>query len=67
MYSVSMESTAQPKIYILWQGLSHWPSKLSWETLSTGQRHAGLIRGPPAIVWWEQCILGGDRDGLILP
>ena len=45
-------------ICILWQELSHWPSKLSRENPSTGETHAGLIRRPPAINQWEQCILG---------
>ena len=34
----------------------------SRENPSTGQRHAGLIRGPPAINQREQCILGGGRN-----
>ena len=45
-------------ICILWQELSHWPSKFSKENPSTGQTHAGLIRGPPTINQPEQCILG---------
>ena len=45
-------------ICILWQELSHWPSKFSRENPSTGQGHAGLIRGPPAVNQQEQCIMG---------
>ena len=45
-------------ICILWQELSDWSSKLSRETPSTGETHAGSIRAPPAINQQEQCILG---------
>ena len=48
-------------ICILWQELSHWSSKLSRENPSTGETHAGLMRGPPAINQQEQCILGGGE------
>ena len=49
-------------ICILWQELSHWPSLFSRENPSTGQTHAGLIRGPPAINQREQCILGAGGN-----
>ena len=34
----------------------------SRENPSTGQTHAGSIRGPPAINQQEQCILGGGGN-----
>ena len=49
-------------ICILWQELSHWPSKFSRENPSTGETHAGLIRAPPAINQRERCILGGGGN-----
>ena len=57
--TVTMALSGQPKIRILWQELSHWPSKFSRENPSTGQGHAGSVRAPPAINQQEQCILGG--------
>ena len=51
-----------PQICILWQELSHWPSKFSRENPSTGQGHAGSIRAPPAKNQQEQCILGGGGN-----
>ena len=52
-------------ICILWQELSHWPSKLSRENPSTGETHAGLSRGPPVINQQEQCILGGGGNSCL--
>ena len=57
-----MALSGQPPNSHIMAGIISLDIILSRENPSTGQTHAGSIRGPPAINQQEQCILGGGGN-----